>query len=50
MATASPNCLQVNQLLEVGDRKEGSGKYQSMDKWTAALRNIHAHVTNKVQA
>lgn len=39
---------QVNQLLEVGDRNQGTKKYAAMTKWSTQLKNIHAAVLNKL--
>ena len=39
---------QVNQLLEVGDRAAGSGKYAAMTKWAAQLAAIQGTVCNKL--
>ncbi|GBF94078.1 COP9 signalosome complex subunit [Raphidocelis subcapitata] len=39
---------QVNQLLEVGDRAAGSGKYASMAKWARQLASIQGAVANKL--
>jgi hypothetical protein len=43
-----PPPSQVNQLLEVGDRAAGSGKYAAMGKWAGQLQSIHAAVCNKL--
>jgi hypothetical protein len=40
--------LQVNQLLEVGDKNAGMQKYMAMDKWANQLKSIHTSVCNKV--
>lgn len=40
--------LQVNQLLEVGDKNAGMQKYSAMDKWANQLKSIHNTVCNKV--
>lgn len=39
---------QVNQLLEVGDKAAGSGKYAAMGKWAGQLSAIHTAVCNKL--
>uniref|UniRef100_A0A7S0RGH7 COP9 signalosome complex subunit 2 n=1 Tax=Chlamydomonas leiostraca TaxID=1034604 RepID=A0A7S0RGH7_9CHLO len=39
---------QVNGLLEVGDRSEGSRKYSALDKWCGQLKAIHTAVLNRV--
>jgi COP9 signalosome complex subunit 2 len=39
---------QVNQLLEVGDKAAGSGKYAAMSKWAGQLASIHTAVCNKL--
>jgi hypothetical protein len=41
--------LQVNQVLEVGDRSTGGNKYTAMDKWAAQLKLIHTSVLNRMQ-
>jgi hypothetical protein len=43
-----PPPRQVNQLLEVGDKAAGSGKYSAMSKWAGQLASIHATVSNKL--
>jgi hypothetical protein len=40
--------LQVNQLLEVGDKTQGSRKYTALDKWTGQLKQIHNLVVSKL--
>ena len=40
--------LQVNQLLEVGDRNQGTRKYTALDKWATQLMSIHTAVQNKM--
>jgi COP9 signalosome complex subunit 2 len=47
-AAARAALLQVNQLLEVGDRNAGMHKYTALDKWANQLRSIHTGVCNKV--
>lgn len=39
---------QVNQLLEVGDKNQGSRKYTALDKWTRQLTALHTLVVNKL--
>lgn len=40
--------MQVQQLLEVGDKSQGMNKYTAMDKWANQLKSIHTTVCNKV--
>lgn len=40
---------QVNQLLEVGDKQQGSRKYTALDKWAAQVKSIHGTVLNRLQ-
>lgn len=40
--------LQVNQVLEVGDRSQGTNKYTAMSKWMQQLQTSHATVLNKL--
>lgn len=47
-ACMSSACVQVNQLLEVGDKNAGMQKYMAMDKWANQLKSIHTSVCNKV--
>mmetsp|Transcript_33556 Transcript_33556/g.99906 ORF Transcript_33556/g.99906 Transcript_33556/m.99906 type:complete len:438 (-) Transcript_33556:1484-2797(-) len=39
---------QVNQLLEVGDRSQGTKKYAAMSKWAGQLKTIHSTVLGKL--
>lgn len=39
---------QVNQLLEVGDKNQGTRKYTALDKWASQLKSIHTAVQNKM--
>lgn len=50
MISAWNSCVgsQVNQLLEVGDRNQGTKKYAAMTKWSMQLKTIHAAVLNKL--
>jgi len=41
---------QVNQLLEVGDKNQGTRKYTALDKWASQLKSIHTAVQNKMQS
>lgn len=43
-----PPTLQVNQVLEVGDRSQGTNKYTAMSKWMQQLQTSHATVLNKL--
>lgn len=43
-----PHPLQVNQVLEVGDRSQGTNKYTAMSKWMQQLQTSHATVLNKL--
>ncbi len=45
-----PPCLlvQMNQILEVGSRKEGARRYTALDKWAAQISSLHAAVHNKL--
>jgi hypothetical protein len=45
-----PRCslLQVNQLLVLADKAEGSRKYSAMGKWAAQLKAIHGSVLTKL--
>jgi len=48
-ATALPSSpSQVNHLLEVGDKNQGTRKYTALDKWATQLRSIHTAVQNKL--
>ena len=40
--------MQVNQLLELGDRSSGADKYQAVDKWAKQLQTLHSTVVNKL--
>ena len=40
--------LQVNGVLELGDKTSGTNKYAAIDKWACQLRNIHNVVVNKL--
>eukprot|EP00983_Pelagomonas_calceolata_P085352 1156532-Pelagomonas_calceolata.AAC.19 len=40
----------VNQLLEVGDKNQGTRKYTALDKWASQLKSIHTAVQNKMQS
>ena len=42
--------LQVNHLLELGDRSQGKDKYEAIDKWAKQLNALHGTVINKLQA
>ncbi|GAX78776.1 hypothetical protein CEUSTIGMA_g6213.t1 [Chlamydomonas eustigma] len=39
---------QVNQVLEVGDRSQGTKKYEAVSKWSSQLRHIHSGIINKL--
>lgn len=39
---------QVNQVLEVGDRSQGTKKYAALSKWSSQLRHIHSGIINKL--
>lgn len=39
---------QMNQILEVGSRKEGARRYTALDKWAAQISSLHAAVHNKL--
>eukprot|EP00879_Flechtneria_rotunda_P026965 GHRR01028817.1.p1 GENE.GHRR01028817.1~~GHRR01028817.1.p1 ORF type:complete len:141 (+),score=30.98 GHRR01028817.1:63-425(+) len=39
--------LQVNQLLEVGDKAQGMNKYVAMEKWANQVKSIHQTVCNR---
>lgn len=39
---------QVNQVLEVGDRNQGTKKFTALSKWSGQLRTIHAAVLSKL--
>lgn len=39
---------QVNQLLEVGDRSQGTKKYSAMAKWSSQLKAIHTTVLSRL--
>jgi COP9 signalosome complex subunit 2 len=38
----------VNQLLEVGDKNQGTRKYAALNKWASQLKSIHSAVQNKM--
>ena len=42
--------LQVNHLLELGDRSQGKDKYEAIDKWAKQLNALHSTVINKLQS
>jgi len=39
---------QVNQLLEVGSRSQGTRKYTALDKWAQQLKSMHTQVVNRL--
>lgn len=41
--------MQVNHLLELGDRSQGKDKYEAIDKWAKQLNALHSTVINKLQ-
>jgi len=43
-----PRPTQVNHLLEVGDKNQGTRKYTALDKWATQLKSIHTAVQNKL--
>eukprot|EP00976_Prorocentrum_cordatum_P102641 1193144-Prorocentrum_minimum.AAC.3 len=40
--------VQVNQLLELGDKTKGTKKYLAVSKWNSQLQSLHQTVVNKV--
>jgi hypothetical protein len=40
--------LQVNQLLVMADKQQGSRKYSAMGKWAAQLKAMHGSVLTKL--
>lgn len=43
------HAIQVNHLLELGDRSQGNDKYEAIDKWSKQLNALHSTVINKLQ-
>ena len=41
--------MQVNHLLELGDRSQGNDRYEAIDKWSKQLNALHSTVVNKLQ-
>ena len=41
--------MQVNHLLELGDRSHGNDRYEAIDKWSKQLNALHSTVVNKLQ-
>ena len=40
--------MQVNQLLELEDRQQGTEKYTAIHKWASQLENLQNTLANKL--